>query len=180
MATEKMVPLSEAVKATRQLDRIWALVHYHYAKTLIKELGQDEGERIMRKALYSFGYERGAAQRRAMESQGLEATPENVLSNAMGDLPSLGRVQGSGWQQEPLEPPHKGYLMTIPRCELAKTWSELGAPEIGWIYCSVVDQAKYDGCNPSVKLEHVKNLCRGDDCCVQRVYIAESEEDKSA
>ena len=65
--------------------------------------------------------------------------------------------------------------MRIPTCQLANTWLEFDACEFGWLYCSVVDQAKVDGYCKNVQVDHLKNLCRGDEYCLQTYRVVEDE-----
>jgi len=49
-------------------------------------------------------------------------------------------------------------------CVMGKVWRELGAGDLGRIYC-YVDPAKYMAYNPDFKLIHYKALPDGDEYC---------------
>ena len=59
-------------------------------------------------------------------------------------------------------------------CHLAEVWKELGAPELGRLYC-FVDQAKYKAYNPDLECVHVKNVLDGDPYCELAVRTGEKE-----
>jgi hypothetical protein len=60
-------------------------LYLHFAKTLVRELGEEEGKRLTLKAVSSYGTERGRATRQAVEVAGLEPTLENFFK--FSDLP---------------------------------------------------------------------------------------------
>ena len=81
-----------------------------------------------------------------------------IRENFQDDLPDL------GWaDREKVEVEGEKRSRTYT-CHLAKVWQELGAPELGRIYC-FVDQAKYEAYNPEMECVHTKNVLDGDPYC---------------
>ena len=143
----------QAFNEVLSIIRRTALLHYCYAKTLMGELGEDRGKELVLKAIQSYGEEVGRKVREETLAKGLDLLVENYQE----DLPSLGwEIKRVVIEGEP--------RVRIHVCHLANVWKELGAPEIGRLYC-YVDQAKYRAYNPHLECIHVKNVLEGDPCC---------------
>lgn len=132
-----------------------AMLHYHYANTLVQELGEEKGREVIGRAIAAYGREIGERQRQRVIEAGYEPTGENY--QAVPDLPGL------AWLPEHM-PRLKIGEKEVPVCPLAKYWIEKGAPELGRLYC-YVDQAKYAAYNPECECRHLQNVLDGDDCC---------------
>jgi predicted ArsR family transcriptional regulator len=151
-----MVTREEATEDVRLMARRTALLYYYYAKTLVEELGEEEGKRLIAKAIWAYGEHCGRAVREGVESMGLPPTDENF--GKVADLPKL------GWEASTITLPNGEKRPIVTYCPLAAVWEELGAQELGRMYC-YVDQAKYHAYNPDYEFTHTKNVLDGDDCC---------------
>lgn len=152
-AKKKMLSQEEATRQVLSIVNRMALLHYSYAKTLIRELGAKKGKEVTRKAIDFYGRQVGKKVREKTRAKGLQT----LLENYQEDLPLL------GWNMEKVvvdgEP-----RVRIYDCNLAKAWNDLGAPGLGRIYC-YMDQAKYTAYNPKLECVHAKNTLDGDPCC---------------
>jgi len=150
---KEMISKEEARQQVLSIINRLALLHYCFTKTLMKELGEEEGKEIICQAIRLYGAEVGKASRKKTLAKGLELLKENYQE----DLPAF------GWSIERVvvdgEPRAR-----VKECHLAKAWQELGAPEFGRLYCHM-DQAKYEAYNPELECVHVKNVLDGDPCC---------------
>jgi hypothetical protein len=150
---EEMISREQALEDISMMIRRTALIHYCYASTLIDELGEDKGKELIHKAIRAYGEKVGNKVKEEALAKGLDLTAENY----QGDLPSM------GWEGEKVtvegEPRARVHL-----CRLAEVWEELGAPEIGRLYC-FVDQAKYETYNPDLECVHTRNVLEGDPYC---------------
>ena len=150
---KQTVDREQAFREVLAMIRRTALIHYCYAKTLVEEFGEEKGRELILKAIRSYGEEVGKGVRETARAKGLEPLPENYQE----DLPSL------GWEIERVvvdgEPRARVHV-----CHLANVWKELGAPELGRLYCCV-DQAKYEAYNPDLVCVHERNLLDGDPFC---------------
>jgi len=154
MARKKeMLTQEEATRQVLSIVNRMALLHYSYAKTLIRELGARKGKEVTRKAIDFYGRQVGKQVRERTKAKGLQT----LLENYQEDLPLL------GWNMEKVvvdgEP-----RVRIYDCNLAKAWNKLGAPGLGRLYC-YMDQAKYTAYNPKLECIHAKNTLDGDPCC---------------
>jgi hypothetical protein len=140
-------------KEVLAMIRRTALLHYAYAKTLMNELGEKEGKALALKAIELYGALVGSDVRKETESKGLDLLPQNYQE----DLPTL------GWEIEKVEVDGETRAR-VHMCHLARVWKELGAHEIGRLYCSM-DEAKYQSYNADLTCVHEKNLLDGDAYC---------------
>jgi hypothetical protein len=132
-----------------------AMLYYHFATTIINELGDEKGKVLIREAIDAYGREIGDRQRRRVTAAGYTASCENY--KVLPDLPAL------AWSQEGMPRiVHRGKEIAI--CPLAKYWIEKGAADLGRLYC-YVDQAKYSTFDPDCECRHLENVLDGDDRC---------------
>jgi predicted ArsR family transcriptional regulator len=142
-----MIQEAECAKQVRQMGVLMGQLYLHFAKTLVRELGEEEGKRLTLKAVSSYGTERGRATRQAVEVAGLEPTLENFFK--FSDLPRL------GWETS-----EDGTTY----CCYAEPWLQQGEEELGQLYCEV-DIAKLKAYNSDFKIQRAKSLLKGDSHC---------------
>jgi hypothetical protein len=154
--TEKKETISkkEALEQIHSMITRTALIHYAFARTLVDELGEKRGKELARKAIRLYGEWVGKRVKQKTLAGGLPLTPENFKD----DLPAL------GWADREKVEVEGEKRSRVYTCHLAEVWRELGAPELGRIYC-FVDQAKYEAYNPELQCVHVKNVLDGDPYC---------------
>lgn len=145
------ITVDECTKQVRQMGRMFGLLYYHFTKTIIEELGDVAGKKLIQKVVYRYGFERGQTIQQTVEKEGLELTFENLAKHI--DLPSL------GWDSDEEGTTH---------CCYAKVWLEKAAEDLGILYCDV-DFAVMEGYNPRIKLERLKNVLQGDTRCKYKV-----------
>jgi len=155
MAEEKeMVSREEAQRQVKSMITRAALIHYAFAKTIIDEVGEKRGKELIKKAMALYGEKVGQKARERAGEKGLPNTAENFQD----DLPTL------GWHSRERVVVDGERRARVHTCYLAETWKELGAKEIGRLYC-YVDQAKYKAFNPELECVHTKNCLEGDPYC---------------
>ena len=164
MKTEKqMIAKSEALEQVNLALRRAALLFHAFAETLIETFGDEEGQRLILKAITSYGTHIGKSARERAERQALSPQPENFQD----DLPLM------AWQAE--EVIVEGERRTrIHHCPLAAVWQELGNPTHARLYC-FVDQAKMQAFNPEFAYVHLKNMLDGDSYCELAVRSRQRE-----
>jgi len=163
-----MVTLDDAKEQVRKVCERLALLHFSYAKTLQRELGEKKGKELVLKAIKHYGMTIGQKVKAKAVSQGLELTPANYKE----DLPSYGMHDRIEWMEVGGEKRMRAF-----GCVMGKVWNELDENKLGRLYC-YVDPAKYMAFNPVFKLIHTKTLLDGDKCCEFAVRHA-TEEEKS-
>ncbi len=154
MAEEKeMIGKEEATRQVLSMVRRLALLHHSFAKTLVRELGEERGKEIIRKAIQFYGEQVGRKVREQTVAKGLKTTVENYQE----DLPWL------AWNTEKVIVEGESRAR-VHACNLAQVWNELGEPGLGRLYCGM-DQAKYKAYDPELECVHEKNVLDGDPYC---------------
>jgi len=149
------VTLAEAKKEVSKACRRLALLHLSFAKTIIDEMGEKKGKKIILKAIKDYGKSIGEKIKDTISQEGLDNKPENYKE----DLPLYGMHDKSVTVDDNGEKKMRSY-----GCVMGKCWKELNENEIGRYYC-YVDPAKYMGFNPDFKLIHTKTIPDGDEYC---------------
>ena len=152
MVDKELISTLECALQVQTMGKMFGLLYYHFAKTIVDELGEEEGKNLILKSVRSYGYERGRKIKEEVQKQGLELTVENF--GKFSDLPSLGWGEGEG----------------LVHCPYAQPWIEKGDEELGMLYCEV-DVAKYTGYNPEIKVERLKSILTGQNCCEYRIEL---------
>lgn len=150
-----MIPSEQARVAIEAMSRRVGLLHLCYARTLVREMGDARGRKLIEQSIWDYGTEVGLATRRRVEALGLEPTPENM--GAGSDLSPLGFDHRAAVVDGELR-------IRSLTCALADVWREYGEEELGQIYC-LVDPAKMQAYAPELTLVHTKCIPLGDECC---------------
>jgi hypothetical protein len=155
MADKKeMISRDEASAQVKRMISRAALIHYAFTKTLVDVLGEKKGKALAKKAIQLYGEWVGKGVKEKTLAKGLPALPENFQD----DLPPL------GWPDRETVQVEGERRSRIYSCPLARVWQDLGARDLGRIYC-YVDQAKYKAYNPELECVHVRNVLDGDPYC---------------
>jgi hypothetical protein len=155
---ENMVTTKECTEQINRMARRTALLYYYFASTLIEELGEEQGKRLINKAIWSYGEHCGRAIHEKVNELGLPLTQENF--DKIPDLPEY------GWETAEVTSSDGTVHPTATFCPLAAVWMELGpaAQNLGRLYC-FVDQAKQHAYNPNEDFIHYKNILDNDPYC---------------
>lgn len=155
---ENLITPEECAEEVKLMARRTALLFYYFASTLLEELGEEEGKRLIQKAVWAFGEHCGRVVREQVETMGLPPTNENF--SRVRDLPNY------GWEIDFVTYPDGEVRPIAKYCPLAATFKELGprGQEIGRMYC-YIDQAKQHAYNSEFEFVHPKNVLDGDPYC---------------
>ncbi|MEW5919859.1 MAG: L-2-amino-thiazoline-4-carboxylic acid hydrolase [Bacillota bacterium] len=152
----KLPPPPDPEIMVAQLTEYAARLFYHLAGTVVERFGE-EGAQAVRDAIHAFGVERGRRVRHKVEEAGLAVTQENEYK--YHDLP----IGSSAWQGETRQE-NNCHITHVTRCPFGNTWKELGANEIGLLYCDI-DYAIWEGYQPQIEFQLTKNILKGDPYC---------------
>ena len=155
----RMIPFEEARREVEIACRRIALLHLSYAKTIIEELGEERGRRLIAKAIKEYGIRIGERTRREVLEKGLPPTPENFNVGRSLSVPKFGAHDRAETVEVEGETRRRIY-----GCTFAKLWKEYGEEDLGRLYC-YVDIAKYMAYNPNYKLIHIKTVPEGHEYC---------------
>ena len=156
---EEMISMEKARRAVGITCQRLALLHIAFARAIVDELGEEQGKKLVLKAIKEYGKMIGEKVKADVLEMGLENVPQNYGTGKSRDLPEFGMHEGRERVTINGETRTRAY-----GCIMGKLWNEMGEGELGRLYC-YVDPAKYMAFNPKFKLMHTKALPVGDDCC---------------
>ncbi len=154
---EEMVSLAWAKQQVEVTAKRLALLHLSFARTIVDELGEKQGKKLVLKAIRDYGRRVGGQAREKVIAQGLAPLPEHY--GKASDLPEHGMHSSREKVVVDGEVRTRAY-----GCVMGELWEEQGESELGRLYC-YVDAAKYMAYNPDFKLIHTKALPDGDAYC---------------
>jgi len=149
------ISIGECSKQVRRMGNLFGLLYYHFAKTLVNELGEEKGKELILKAVHSYGAERGQVIREKVLAAGLDLTIENFFNFHW--LPPL------GWESD---------AEGVTYCCYAEPWIERNEQDLGKLYCEI-DFAKAKAYNSKIRVKRVSTILDGEACCA---YSFEEED----
>lgn len=155
--SKEMIPVREAKEQVALACRRLGLLQLAFADVLVDQLGPDEGERILARAIKEYGRLIGEKKKERALEEGMDLTPESF--RALSDLPSLGMHDRIEEVEVEGEKRIRAY-----GCVMGTVWDDFGKGKLGGYYC-LVDPASSMAFNPDHKLVHIKSLPAGDPYC---------------
>jgi hypothetical protein len=156
---EETISMERARRAVEITCQRLALVHLAYARTIVNELGEKKGKKLILKAIKDYGKRIGTQVRKGVIEQGLEPVPSNYGAGTARDLPEFGMHTGRERVTVNGEQRTRAY-----GCVLGELWLKEGEGKLGRLYC-YVDPIKYMAFNPDYKLIHTQCTPEGGGCC---------------
>ncbi len=148
---------------TRRLAKQLAMVYYHFAKSIVEEMGETKGTIFVKKVLKNIAVERGQAMRAEAKRMNLPFTQETMWK--VNDLPKY-TFPAKG---------HEGEVC----CPYADFWKDKGAlgKKLGLLWCNIIDPWKVRAfVGPTYKLwKYGKNLNLKDNYCGEPVPLTREE-----
>lgn len=131
-----------------RMAKLMAELYCFMAREMIEKLGEEKGKESVREAVRKFGEARAEAMKEEAAERGLEINAETYA--LVRDMP------GISWEKDP------DSLCDFTYCPMQDMWEQLGANDLGSIYCEI-DYVLYKAFN----VDFVRPLCRtsGDSCC---------------
>ena len=131
--------------------------------------------------------ERTIGKARAHEIVGRAATKQTVegIKRAVAKEPihgfrdfvearkDRGPISTHGTTDEIVEEAEDRLVFNMTECLWAKSWREMGAADIGFLWNCKPDYALVQAMHPRLKLKRSKTLMQGDDCCDFTYYWEE-------
>lgn len=142
---------------------LWALMYYHFAKEMLDSFGKD-GEEALRRAIRSYGRERGIRLRNRHEELGLPINIKSLFEHY--DLPGH---PDNRRRREILE--EDQLLSYILYCPYRKIWADRGGDDIGRIYCEEFHHAMWQAYRDDIVVKIPEILTKGDEHCRFIVHV---------
>jgi hypothetical protein len=166
-----VISLEEAKKQVALASRRLGLLHLAFAEVLVNEMGEEDGKKCVARAIKEYSRKIGNAKRDKASSMGLEPSAETFFE--VSDLPSIGMHEGI--EEVVVDGERR---IRAHGCAMGRVWRELGANELGRIYC-YVDPASSMAFDQRCKYVHTKALPDGDEYC-ELVMRPTTEKDREA
>ncbi|MGI6555133.1 MAG: L-2-amino-thiazoline-4-carboxylic acid hydrolase [Bacillota bacterium] len=164
---EKTFTRSEVRDIVDKMARTLALLYYFMGNEVIEEFGA-QGKEVVRRAVHKYGEARGKKIQEQVLAEGLPLTVENLTK--FYDLPLP-----LAWVSEKIREEENFIEKKVTYCPFAEEWKELGAQELGLIYCEQ-DLCMRRGYNPEFDLEMFTNVMEGSPFCHTIVQWKKAEE----
>jgi len=113
---------------------------------VVEQVGEQQGEAILTKAVQQYGQERGRRMAQRAKAYGDALTMANFIAYSEWKA-SPGVIAQSIVERAP----HAKIYIT--QCPWHTTWKESGLLPYGRLYCRVIDEALLDGFNPELQIE---------------------------
>lgn len=145
-------------ESLKQFAVFSARMFYFMARKMLEKLGPEEGAEAVKEAVVEFGRFRGAEVAGKVKAAGLPLTMENEYK--FHDLPIGTKIwDAASWEED------GRHVSDVRHCPFAAVWQEMGAPEIGRLYCPI-DYAIWEGYNPGITYTLRTCVFNGDKSCV--------------
>jgi predicted hydrocarbon binding protein len=155
--SEKMVPVSQAVRMLTTGMEWEAGIFFEAFKILSKRLGRDEARKILGKVMYNAGYKLGSEARQLVDKSGPRGMAE------AWDI-----IYGAGTEEAELVD-DDNFVISHSACAayfLFKRWG-MSADDIKFVgeaYCAA-DIGHAEGFGGDLNFQHSHRMMRGDDKC---------------
>lgn len=152
---------SEAIDEVRKGCMQFAMLYFHFVKTLVDKFGIDEAKMLTQKAIFELAVERSDYLRSRAKELGLEFTPETMME--VSDIPLL------GWDAS----------RKINHCPYAERWMKYYSDyswfkEFAHFYCDIIDTTNCENFTKDTSHKIIKNVLLGDEVC-ERIYYKSDE-----
>ena len=150
----------ENVKEVRKACYQFALLYFHFCKTIVDTLGEEIAFTVVQKTIFELSIDRSNKMRAQAEASGLEPVFENFRK-----VTDLARSGWDGWQ------PSMGGV----RCPYAEVWLTYydGYPwfkRFAPLFCDVIDTTNIENFTKTTSHRLTKNLLWGDSECVREYF----------
>jgi len=153
------IPLIEQVK-------IQARILVPLVKSLQTDLGEEEANRLVRKALAGIYRELG---RQWWQAQGARNLGEKMASAFEGF------AAGDALDYKILRQTPDAFDVNVTGCHYAKFYKEIGAPELGFLLVCSSDFPQAEGFGAPVHLSRTQTIMQGASHCDFRYRLEESK-----
>ena len=154
----------QSLVETRMACRQFALLYFHFCKTLVDSLGEEAALSLVQKTVFELSLDRTDKIREKALTLGLETTVEN--------LPKVNDLPASAWEKWKPE-------MGGVRCPYAEAWI-CYFNDYPWfkrfasLYCDVIDTTNIENFSRTTSHKIKRNLLWGDTDC-EREYFESND-----
>lgn len=150
--------VSDQAYEVRKAARQFAMLYFHFAKTLVEEFGEERARSLIQKAVFELACDRTDQLRAKADRQGID-------HGDMGNFNDYADLALSGWLPD----------LGVDHCPYAQVWRTY-YDEHPWfrrfapLYCDVIDTTVAENLTRRVSHRITENVLTGGDAC-RRVYF---------
>lgn len=138
------------------------------AKFVMKKIGPEQGEELLREAVEYFGKERGRRIAERVKADGQPLTFKNWL--IYSDIDSNKNFSAAPDIQD------GDLVLKVDNCTFYRAAEEWGLGAYAGIYCKYVDYSIHEGYGAGVRLDLKERCATGNDHCLFRFSMKEKKE----
>jgi L-2-amino-thiazoline-4-carboxylic acid hydrolase len=135
-----------------------ALLFASIAKECIHKIGQEDGEKILRKAVQKYGHQRGKRMALRARKNGHALTVANYFAYGEWNVPKC-EMDFKLIEKNP------DARLNIFRCPWYAVWKENNLLEYGKYFCKEIDTALVNGFNPALEFQVNSTQTNGEGLC---------------
>ncbi len=155
-----MISRREAVEEVRKACRQFAMLYFHFSKTLIDELGEKKGLELIQKAIFELALDRSQQLRDKAAAEGLAYTMQSFMQGV--DIPFLGWVKELGRDHCPYAETWRKYFDEYP-------WFQ----KVAALYCDVIDTTNAENFTQSMSHRITQNVLFCGESCEREYFESE-------
>ena len=148
--------------------KIQAKVLVPLVKALQAELGEERADAIVRKALGDLYRKYGEKWWRTQGARNLGEKMASAFANF---------AAGDALEYEVLKQAPDAFDLNVTQCRYAKFYSEIGAPELGFLLTCSADSLVTEGFGADVRLTRTQTIMQGASHCDFRYVLKQGEKD---
>jgi hypothetical protein len=149
---------------TANLDDCWLKMYVYMGRAMVDEFGL-EGEIALRQGIRNFGHDRGATLREEQLKLGMKINMYNLWTYY--DLPGDARFKRNKIRLNTEE-----RISQTLVCPMGSMWNNMGAGDLGAIYCDEFHPAMFTGYHPGIVTNLGQTLTHDtDDHCHFALYL---------
>lgn len=155
--------LEKARNETRDAFKNRAVLYRLFFEELSNERGEEEAERIMKRAIYRWGGRKSEKFKKLAETRDFQGVADEFMKSAV--------CGGELFQQSIHKCDEKSAVIDMKGCPLVDSWKEMGLSSAErkqmCEIANATDYGKFEGMGFKLTIE--STLARGDDCCRLRI-----------
>lgn len=161
MSEKHVIEYDQAVEEVRKAARQFALLYFHFCKTLVENLGLKQAKPLIHQAIFNLSIDRSSQLRDKVQREGEATSLQNFQK--FSDLARIGWVPAMGRNHCPYAEIWVEYYEQYP-------WFRELAP----LYCDIIDTTNIENFTGELSHKLTKNVLWGDATCEREYFQSEA------
>ncbi len=160
--SDQMIEKDYAVEEIRKECRQFAMLYFHFVKTMVKRFGKEEARELVRESVFSLAMERSSILKEKALELGMELTMDTF--GKLSDIPAMAWDPCLGADHCPYGKQWKTYYKEYP-------WFK----EFALYYCDIIDTSNCEIFTGDTSHRITKNVADGVSETCEREYFPSEE-----